>query len=222
MVQRTCSQCSMVKPLTEFHRAAHGREGYAAECKTCHATRSAPKVRAQVLACRYCGNEFPNPARRGPDRKFCSPDCKRTWWTEERSRQRVAAPPRSCRKCGGPVAHRTGIPVCQGCRVDDRTSAYRRDVQLKSLYGISQADYDRLVAQQDDRCAICGAASPGSRGCWRVDHDRLTGKIRGLLCDNCNRGIGYLRHDPDILVGAVRYLAQHIGKDPGQWLTGTR
>jgi len=122
------------------------------------ATRSVP-----TLACFYCGKEFPNPARRGPDRKFCSAPCKARWWREEYSRRRQAAPLRPCERCGGPVAHKTGRPVCKDCRVDDRSQPYRRDVQLKSLYGITQADYDRLLALQYGRCAICGTTKPGTR-----------------------------------------------------------
>ena len=90
--------------------------------------------------------------------------------------------------------------------MDDRSQPYRRDVQLKSLYGITQADYDRLLALQYGRCAICGTTKPGTRGTWRVDHDHRTGQVRGLLCDRCNLGIGYMQDDPDILIAAARYV----------------
>jgi len=90
--------------------------------------------------------------------------------------------------------------------VDDRSQPYRRDVQLRSLYGITQADYDGLLALQYGRCAICGTTKPGTRGTWRVDHDHQTGQVRGLLCDRCNLGIGYMQDDPDILIAAARYV----------------
>jgi hypothetical protein len=86
---------------------------------------------------------------------------------------------------------------------------YRRDVQLKSLYGITLADFDRLLAEQNGQCATCGATTPGKRGVWRVDHDHLTGQVRGLLCEGCNRGIGCLQDDPVIFMAAARYVAAH-------------
>src|SRR5205814_6250624 len=70
MAEKKCSRCGKVKPLAEFSRAAHGRGGRAAHCKDCHnALYRLPLNRVLTLACLYCGKEFPNPARRGPDRK---------------------------------------------------------------------------------------------------------------------------------------------------------
>jgi hypothetical protein len=96
--------------------------------------------------------------------------------------------------------------------VDARSRPYRRDIQLKSAYGITQADYDRLLALQHGRCAICRATTPGTRGTWRVDHDHETGQVRGLLCDGCNRGIGSMQDDPGILMAAARYVMKHRQK----------
>src|SRR5262249_53377202 len=165
MGEKQCSRCGNVKPLAEFSRAARGRDGRAAHCKDCHNTLyRQPLDRVPVLTCLYCGKQFPNPARRGPDRKFCSPHHKAKWWQEEKRRQQELTDPRRCAKCGGPVAHKTGRPVCKDCRVNDRSSPYRRDIQLKSLYGITLADFNRLLEEQGGRCAICRAAKPGSRG----------------------------------------------------------
>ncbi len=209
-MERTCTQCGQAKPQDEFHRAAHGRQGRAAECKTCHAARSAkPLDRSPVLTCLNCGTEFPNPARRGPDRKFCTARCKDKWWQAEYQRRRQGNPLRPCKRCGGPVAHKTGLPICQACRVDNRSRPYRRATIVKSRYGLTQDGYDALLAQQGGRCAICRADSPGSWGDWRVDHDAVTGKVRGLLCDGCNKGIGCLQHDPDVIAAALRYLQRH-------------
>src|SRR5262249_42839668 len=68
-----------------------------------------------------------------------------------------------------------------------------------ALYGLTEEQWERLVAHQGNRCAICGTATPGGRGeSWHIDHDAATGAVRGLLCHNCNVGIGNLRHDPEI------------------------
>jgi hypothetical protein len=93
MGEKRCSRCGELKPLAKFSRAAHGRDGRAAHCKDCHSTLyRLPLERVPVLTCFYCGKQFPNPARRGLDRKFCSPDCKDRWWREEYGRRRQAAP----------------------------------------------------------------------------------------------------------------------------------
>jgi len=77
-------------------------------------------------------------------------------------------------------------------------------------YGLSQADYDRLLLQQKGVCAICGGSNILLKKNGNhvknlsVDHDGK--KVRGLLCGPCNRGIGYLHHDPILLGKAARYL----------------
>lgn len=62
-----------------------------------------------------------------------------------------------------------------------------KNSNLKSLYGITLEQYDSLLASQGGHCAICPATEPGGRGGWKVDHDHVTGKVRGLLCDSCNK-----------------------------------
>jgi Recombination endonuclease VII len=216
MGEKKCSRCGKVKPLTEFSRAAHGRDGRAAHCKTCHNTLyRLPLDRVPVLTCLYCGKQFPNPARRGPDRKFCTTDHKDRWWRAEYGRRRQTAPPRPCDRCGGPVAHKTGLPVCKDCRVDDRSRPYRRAIFLKYRYDLTLDDYDRMLAEQGGRCAICGTTKPGSGGELHVDHDHLTFRVRGLLCGACNPGIGHFKHDPDLLMAAARYLIKHRQEEKG-------
>jgi hypothetical protein len=51
--------------------------------------------------------------------------------------------------------------------------------------------------------------TPLGRGRWHIDHDHVTGQVRGLLCNNCNRGIGYFGDDPQVMTAAARYVATH-------------
>jgi hypothetical protein len=76
--------------------------------------------------------------------------------------------------------------------------------KLKQVYGMTTAEFDMLLRLQNDKCAACGH-SFGSRGPF-VDHDHLTGRVRGLLCLNCNSILGHAKDDPEILKKAVEYL----------------
>jgi hypothetical protein len=82
----------------------------------------------------------------------------------------------------------------------------KRDIILKNRYGIDETIYNELFASQKGLCAICRADYNGATRNLDVDHDHKTGLIRGLLCNSCNRGIGYLQDDPVIVEDAAEYL----------------
>jgi len=63
-----------------------------------------------------------------------------------------------------------------------------------------------LTRLQSGRCAICGDP-PGKRG-LHLDHDHLTGIVRGLLCHRCNFGIGLFRDSEELLMRAITYLGR--------------
>jgi len=87
------------------------------------------------------------------------------------------------------------------------------DKHLQRKYGITIHDYGKMLVAQNGKCAICGSEEAGNREgqpkAFAVDHDHKTGKIRGLLCESCNQGIGKLKDDPDILRKAADYLETH-------------
>ena len=80
---------------------------------------------------------------------------------------------------------------------------------LRRKFGISLVQYDDMRAAQKPGCAICPATKPGGRGTWHVDHDHATKKVRGLLCQNCNIGLGNFKDDPARLTLALAYLRKH-------------
>jgi len=99
-------------------------------------------------------------------------------------------------------------------REDNRD--HLRAYQLKRWYGITQEDYDAMLAAQDGVCAICGGP-PRGRGklndVFVVDHDHNTGVIRGLLCSPCNTAVGQMDDDPERLRRAAVYLGVDRGED---------
>lgn len=90
---------------------------------------------------------------------------------------------------------------------------YARNVNLRRNYGITLADYERLLIAQCGTCAICDYApcedidARANQKRLHVDHDHATGAIRGLICSNCNRAVGLFRDNLEILRRAAAYLA---------------
>jgi len=87
--------------------------------------------------------------------------------------------------------------------------------KIYTLYRLREADYQALLNTQDSKCAICHIEFTDSP-C--IDHDHETGKVRGLLCWNCNVGIGSLKDDPKILQSAIDYLVYN-DKDEKRFLS---
>ena len=88
-----------------------------------------------------------------------------------------------------------------------------KNMDLKKRFGITLKDYEKMLKEQNGVCAICGeeetvldhrTKEPRSLA---VDHDHQTDEIRGLLCTNCNRGIGHFQDNIDLLAKAISYLA---------------
>jgi protein-arginine kinase activator protein McsA len=78
---------------------------------------------------------------------------------------------------------------------------------LKRTYGMTKENYFQMLKEQGDACAICvGFRNLKSKRRLAVDHCHKTGKIRGLLCDYCNRGIGVFEDRPKLIEVAAAYL----------------
>ncbi len=76
-----------------------------------------------------------------------------------------------------------------------------RDSRMRARYGIEFADFERMIAAQEGRCLVCDEAAR-----LVIDHNHETGAIRGLLCRNCNSGIGLLGDSVELLRRAIAYL----------------
>lgn len=127
-----------------------------------------------------------------------------------------------CRECG-PLPMDRFYPssrtlLCKACQNKER-GKYRRSnpVQAQAAarrarlkrYGLTPEDYDRMVTEQDSRCAIClkpGETDPSSLMRLGVDHDHVTGRVRGLLCRPCNRAVGIIGDDPELARRMAAYL----------------
>ena len=98
---------------------------------------------------------------------------------------------------------------CKPCRSEkDKKNYYENDRGNYYLrtYGITLKEYDIMYEEQEGCCAICGIHQLEESRRFCVDHDHDTGQVRGLLCNNCNTGIGKLKDNYDLLYRAADYL----------------
>lgn len=96
----------------------------------------------------------------------------------------------------------------------EKDAATQRRTNLKRKYGITVEQYDEMYEAQGGKCFICGTDEPGGRfGTLHVDHCHDSGDVRALLCDKCNRGLGYFNEDPDALISAAMYILSYKGVD---------
>tara|TARA_R110002167_G_scaffold71719_2_gene202249 strand:- start:34 stop:438 length:405 start_codon:yes stop_codon:yes gene_type:complete len=80
---------------------------------------------------------------------------------------------------------------------------------LSKNYGVSQEDFIALLKEQDSRCKICGVNTLEESGkTLHLDHCHDSGKVRGLLCQTCNTGLGHFRDNVSNLKKAIKYLEE--------------
>lgn len=134
-----------------------------------------------------------------------------------------------CSECGPKQPHEMSIKsphLCKRCSTA-KTKAWaaehpsewersRRKSLLKKKYGLTLEDYDDILEEQGNVCAICGDPPDDPRGFRaHIDHDHKTGRVRGILCTRCNHGLGNFKDSPEILRAAVKYLLDHADKTKG-------
>ena len=120
-----------------------------------------------------------------------------------------------------------GLTVrCRAC-IDAQHRAYRerdpdvyaarqrmrsRRFQRKTIQKVTDAELAALIVKSGGRCGICRTPvcddSDDHKGRLVVDHDHETGRVRGILCDPCNTGLGRFRDDPARLLAAASYLRE--------------
>ena len=189
---KQCTQCKQWKSRDQFNKRAAKADGLQSECRDCH-----------NLRCRKYREEHPD--------KIIESRKK----TVEKNREKLNQRAREY-----VAKNRAKIRERNKRRRQENLDAYRarereyyaqnkdkiRARFLKSTYGITMLQYDALLASQNYCCACCGAGEPRGTGNFNVDHDHETGQIRGIVCQNCNAGIGQLGDTLDGVKKAIAYL----------------
>ena len=172
--------------------------------------------------CRRCGSS--DWSHKGKC-QVCSRARNRTWYAANKKKANPNRP-WACIRCGG--ARRNKVGDCADClytpkvawnaKHPERIAAHQR----KTSYDISAAEYKALFTAQGGRCAICRqpetavSKKAGRVKALAVDHCHKSKKIRGLLCQACNVGLGYFRDSPLLLAAAFAYLeAANMASEEG-------
>ena len=134
---------------------------------------------------------------------------------------------RTCNKCGESKDLKTGFyktgrksdknpnnrhytcKVCTKLRIKNTSRNYRNEHLIRQ-YGIDEAEYNRILKAQCHKCAVCGTDKPGGKHkVFCVDHDHVTGKVRELLCKDCNIVLGIIKDSPEHLGRLIAYILKH-------------
>ncbi len=191
MEGKFCRDCGEVRPTAEFTLNRNSRDGLAFYCRQ-HARRRHQQSRDARTG---------EPVRRFPrgvdvpqGHKWC-PDCG------------VVLP---LSAFGRNAGSRSGVnSYCKPCH-NSRTRRSREKVggertyHLRRRYGITAEEADAMLAAQDGLCAVCRKAPAA-----HVDHDHDTGRVRQLLCFDCNGGLGQFKDDPEVMRAAAAYVERH-------------
>lgn len=194
MIEKTCRDCGLAKPLDQFHphpQMVDGRHNY---CIDCYRRRNRERYY------RRKGGDLRDNRRTRPlepDGYRTCPDCGRRKPASE-----FAASARAsdglhtyCRSCNNARAYGS----------IERLHGSARNFQLRRRYGLVADEVDAMVASQGGLCAICR-----EKRAEHVDHNHSTGQVRGILCFTCNVGLGQLRDELAVLSNAALYLLRML------------
>ncbi|MFJ8362554.1 endonuclease VII domain-containing protein [Streptomyces sp. NPDC093984] len=181
---KRCTSCKRELPLAAFARDRNRRDGLQVRCRECVAEYSAAHSRRRREA---MGKQVREKVEVPPGHKLCR-TCGQVKPHSEWHRNATASDGLSTR--------------CKACR-----AVQGRQGHLKRQYGITEAERDELIASQAGVCCICLSAPAA-----HVDHCHETGRVRGVLCFNCNFGLGLLRDDPEAMNRAADYLEGNAWK----------
>ena len=207
MSEKYCGKCGKTKPLDEFHRAKKGKLGRQAHCKECVSAYAAEWRKR---------NDVKGKQRRRQDNPEVSEitctKCHKTKPLDDFYKSLHGSHGREsrCKECrrAGMRARSKEYEATPARKASNRKR--NRKTTLKQ-FGLTPEAYNVMFAQQNGRCAICGTDQPGGKhkDKFHVDHDHATGNVRGLLCANCNVGLGKFGDDPARIRAAIAYLAKH-------------
>lgn len=221
--KKLCAKCGETKTCTEYGANKQSPSGLTSYCLTCLAAkareqRATPegKKRHYESTVRWVDKVAASGVVRSDRVKLCL-RCReeKTFDLFPKNRRTKEGIGTYCLTCSAEVvrqrrqteegaqAHRDSSK-----RWRDSNTTRNKDNHANWRYGLNHGQYDAMLAAQEGKCAICKTTEPGT-GMVRfaIDHCHSSGKVRGLLCSNCNRGLGYFKDDPARIRRAIDYVS---------------
>lgn len=209
--QRFCShKCSaiMCPPPLKKKTIKPMQDKQCLQCRNVFLRKYTSGDKAWSLA-KYCSMKCLRLFKKRPDIPVCHPDrvmfakslCRQCY----RQRQEYKTYRKEYRQ--KPLAREKHLLYMEEYRTKNREKGFFS--RLKRLYGLTREEYFNLLNTQNNKCAICFTEKISGKSRLAIDHDHTTGKVRGLLCNQCNRGLGYLRDDITRFRSAIDYLERH-------------
>jgi hypothetical protein len=231
-VPRKCRRCNIVKNIPlDFYKSSRNKSGYENTCKKCRSEISdarrngyvnSIKPIITVKTCPHCKTEQ-NICEFSKHRKTKDGYCS---WC------------RTCKSASGkirdgrivklikPIVEIKRCPKCKqfknskdfdknGHSLDGLTSWCRKCINNAVIirkYGITSEQKESMLILQNHKCASCGVDLKSPKYKPHVDHNHLTGKVRGILCSDCNRSLGIMKEDPNKIYGLLQYSLKFYNK----------
>lgn len=180
------------------------------------------------MICKKCGKEF-EPSKNDARIVFCSTDCRIEFrrengymskyysentskWKETQATDEYKKSKNEARRIKYAEDKEYREKTKEKVKLYNEKNPHIKHAQRLSAYGLTPEMYDGLLKNQNYKCAICGEEQNAQhRNKLYVDHNHETGKVRGLLCNNCNFAIGHLKDDIQLLKNAIKYLEDNNG-----------
>lgn len=180
---KRCFSCKKYKELSEFHVNNSKKDGFNTYCKSCASEKAAIQYKKFSTKIK---KRVRNYRKKFPEKK------------KEQDKQYYINNMEKIKKYKREWT--------------DKSYKRLRNSRLKKSYGIDLEIYNQMFKNQKGLCAICNDPRSKQKYDFSVDHQHSTGKIRELLCSNCNTGIGLFKEDVELLQKVIIYLNKHNGR----------
>lgn len=222
---KVCNKCKEEKHISEFYKHSSTKDGYNTICKACMKTYKRKGYRQYSIKegkkkCKKCGEwlnleYFYKDKNKGYYSSYCK-ECIKKRANNNYNRATEISVKEEYRKCSickkwldinhfyllnkNNISLKHSKSTCKEC-----TKTYK----YLDKYGLTNEEYKKMYNDQKGVCKICGKNNNTKEGKAKrlcVDHCHKTNTIRGLLCDNCNIGLGNFKDDVELLEKAINYL----------------
>jgi hypothetical protein len=207
---KRCKKCGIVKDASEFTPYSENSDGLRGSCRSCvndgrteWRRQNPEKVKASTKRnYKYIRTtvDEPEPRITNEGQRCCKCRVRKPLSDFTTDNSSINGLSHRCNTCAN--AHQRSWAE----RNPERSQKLRRVGHRRRAFGLSPEDIERMLDTQDGECVICGKSFLEVK--IYVDHCHTTGIVRGLLCQQCNCGIGFLRDSLELVANAWRYLRE--------------